>query len=156
MDSKLPIALSASALSLSVLEGIYFWNQINALRKDVSDMAIAMQTLLKKMEENKKQYDANAVQIQGGFNKAFGDMKDISKKLTRTRKDIETADGRCIQLDRTVTLTDYVAATDQENVENLDDVQARWSPDTNAAELAYILYQVPVLVGVHASRMLPK
>ena len=27
--------------------------------------------------------------------------------------------------------------------------------DTNAAELAYILYQVPVLVAVHGSEMLP-
>jgi hypothetical protein len=29
-----------------------------------------------------------------------------------------------------------------------------WSSDMNAAELAYILYQVPVLVAVHASEML--
>ena len=38
----------------------------------------------------------------------------------------------------------------------IEDSQARWSSNTNAAELAYILYQVPVLVAVHASRMLPK
>jgi hypothetical protein len=37
-----------------------------------------------------------------------------------------------------------------------EDVQARWSDETNAAELAYILYQVPVMVAVHASRMLPR
>ncbi|RPJ02710.1 MAG: hypothetical protein EHM39_01280 [Chloroflexi bacterium] len=36
-----------------------------------------------------------------------------------------------------------------------DDIKITWTPNTNAAELAYILYQVPVLVGVHASEMLP-
>ena len=70
-------------------------------------------------------------------------------------KNIETADGSCIELDRTITFNTY-QATDEENVVITDDVQARWSPDTNAAELAYILYQVPVMVAVHASRMLPK
>lgn len=44
----------------------------------------------------------------------------------------------------------------QEKFEQYDeDVQVTWTPGTNAAELAYILYQVPVLVGVHASEMLP-
>jgi hypothetical protein len=32
----------------------------------------------------------------------------------------------------------------------------RWHSDTDAAELAYILYQVPVLVAVHAAEMLPR
>ncbi|MCY0986659.1 hypothetical protein OV203_05980 [Nannocystis sp. ILAH1] len=36
-----------------------------------------------------------------------------------------------------------------------EDAQASWDANTNSAELAYILYQVPVLVAVHASRMLP-
>lgn len=71
-------------------------------------------------------------------------------------EDVETPDGKCIQLNKTITKDTYAATLDQENRDMLDDVQARWSPDTNAAELAYILYQVPVLVGVHASRMLPK
>ncbi|MGE8341124.1 MAG: hypothetical protein ACN6OI_08825 [Flavobacterium sp.] len=70
-------------------------------------------------------------------------------------KDIQTADGSCIEMNKTVTLK-TPNADDQENIKHPDDVQARWSPDTNSAELAYILYQVPVLVGVHASRMLPK
>jgi hypothetical protein len=30
-----------------------------------------------------------------------------------------------------------------------------WRADTNAAELAYILFQAPVLVAVHAAEMLP-
>ena len=70
--------------------------------------------------------------------------------------DIGTADGDCIELNKTISFQTYNAAIDQENKPNPDDVQAKWSPSANAAELAYILYQVPVLVGVHASRMLPK
>lgn len=35
-----------------------------------------------------------------------------------------------------------------------DDKNVVWNPDTNSAELAYILYQSPVLVAVHASEML--
>ncbi len=37
-----------------------------------------------------------------------------------------------------------------------EDIQIAWRPQMNAAELAYILYQVPVLVGVHAAEMLPE
>lgn len=66
-------------------------------------------------------------------------------------QDIETPEGACIQLNKTIALPAPGSLPDQVP----DDIQARWSPDTNAAELAYILYQVPVLVGVHASRMLP-
>lgn len=37
-----------------------------------------------------------------------------------------------------------------------EDKQFAWRADTHAAELAYILYQVPVLMAVHAAEMLPK
>ena len=37
-----------------------------------------------------------------------------------------------------------------------EDARFRWRAATDAAELAYILYQVPVLMSVHASEMLPK
>jgi hypothetical protein len=72
-----------------------------------------------------------------------------------------TQDGKCIELNSTASFTTANFNVpdpdiDQENVKQLDDIQAGWTPDSNAAELAYILYQVPVLVGVHASRMLPK
>lgn len=70
--------------------------------------------------------------------------------------DVGTSDGRCIEIDRTINFQAYDSGQDQENKADPDDIQARWSPATNSAELAYILYQVPVLVGVHASRMLPK
>lgn len=37
-----------------------------------------------------------------------------------------------------------------------EDMHLTWNKDLNAAEVAYILHQVPVLVAVHASGMLPK
>jgi hypothetical protein len=37
-----------------------------------------------------------------------------------------------------------------------EDTQIPWNANTNAADLAYILYQVPVLVAVHGAEMLPK
>jgi hypothetical protein len=43
----------------------------------------------------------------------------------------------------------------EKNEQRREDMQVRWHRDMNAAELAYILYQVPVLVAVHASEMLP-
>jgi hypothetical protein len=36
-----------------------------------------------------------------------------------------------------------------------EDSHLSWDSNMNSAELAYILYQVPVLVGVHAAEMLP-
>ncbi|MBD1848274.1 hypothetical protein H6F89_33990 [Cyanobacteria bacterium FACHB-63] len=39
--------------------------------------------------------------------------------------------------------------------QHTEDMQITWSNSVSAAELAYILYQVPVLVAVHASKMLP-
>ncbi|MDQ3516396.1 MAG: hypothetical protein M3403_06435, partial [Gemmatimonadota bacterium] len=37
-----------------------------------------------------------------------------------------------------------------------EDAAVEWHKDMSAADLAYILYQVPVLVAVHASEMLPQ
>lgn len=37
-----------------------------------------------------------------------------------------------------------------------EDMHLTWNQNMNAAEVAYILYQTPVLVAVHASEMLPK
>ena len=71
-------------------------------------------------------------------------------------EDIGTQDGKCIELNNSITFTTYNNDVDQENRPNEDDIQARWNPNTNAAELAYILYQVPVMVAVHAAKMLPK
>lgn len=45
----------------------------------------------------------------------------------------------------------------QEKVDQFnEDKSLVWDSNTNAAVLAYILYQVPVLVAVHAAEMLPK
>jgi hypothetical protein len=43
-----------------------------------------------------------------------------------------------------------------EMAQHLEDKQVRWTRDTNAADVAYVLYQLPVLVAVHAAEMLPK
>jgi len=47
------------------------------------------------------------------------------------------------------------APDSEEGKQQREDVQVRWNA-SNAAELAYILYQVPVMIGVHAMEMLPK
>lgn len=39
--------------------------------------------------------------------------------------------------------------------QHAEDTKLKWHADTNAAELAYILYQAPMLVAVHAKVMLP-
>ena len=37
-----------------------------------------------------------------------------------------------------------------------EDKNIEWSKDMSSSELAYVLYQVPVLVAVHATEMLPQ
>jgi hypothetical protein len=45
---------------------------------------------------------------------------------------------------------------DAEKVEQrADDMAVSWKKNMNAADVAYILYQVPVLMAVHAVEMLP-
>ena len=56
-------------------------------------------------------------------------------------------------------LPEELAGSEEEvtpaEIQHAEDVALTWHPNTNAAELAYILYQVPVLVAVHAREMLP-
>ena len=40
--------------------------------------------------------------------------------------------------------------------QNAEDKNILWNQDMKAADLAYILYQVPVMIAIHASEMLPK
>ena len=47
-------------------------------------------------------------------------------------------------------------ADQEKDVQHQDDTKIVWSHDMSSAELAYILWQAPVLVAVHASEMLPK
>jgi hypothetical protein len=46
------------------------------------------------------------------------------------------------------------AADPTQQAQHDEDAAYRWRADTNAAELAYILYQLPVLMAVHAAEML--
>lgn len=64
--------------------------------------------------------------------------------------------GGVVTLGTSLPLTKpWVYSIDGENRPDDDDAQASWNAATDASELAYILYRVPVLVAVHASRMLP-
>ena len=64
-----------------------------------------------------------------------------------------------MRIDKTIVLTPpgnwNPNSADADNKPNPEDAAAHFSPQTSAAELAYILYQVPAMVAVHASRMLP-
>lgn len=78
-------------------------------------------------------------------------------------KDIETENGKCIELVKnsvgsnlSISFNTYDEGLDQENKVYPDDAQAQWNDQITSAELAYILYQVPVMVAVHGSRMLPE
>lgn len=54
------------------------------------------------------------------------------------------------------TLIDPSGANEHEQEQYDEDVAIAWNQNTNAADLAYVLYQVPVLVAVHGAEMLPK
>jgi hypothetical protein len=57
----------------------------------------------------------------------------------------------------TITLSPLDPSSDgSKGEQRADDNFVSWNKDMNAADVAYILYQVPVLVAVHASEMLPK
>jgi hypothetical protein len=45
---------------------------------------------------------------------------------------------------------------DEKRTQHLDDVQVQWNGSVSSSEMAYILYQVPVMVAIHASEMLPR
>ncbi|MDT7827759.1 hypothetical protein RQM65_03655 [Pricia sp. S334] len=57
----------------------------------------------------------------------------------------------------TIEIADFNPTDEPEKEDqNPEDKNIIWSKDMNSAELAYILYQVPVMVAVHAAEMLPK
>ena len=84
----------------------------------------------------------------GGGSTTLQKWNDLSWSHIRTGGGQPLQDGQCIELH-------LIEREDPGGGGNSEDLQAAWSPDSNSAELAYILYQVPVLVGIHASRMLP-
>jgi hypothetical protein len=68
-----------------------------------------------------------------------------------------------VNLAKPVQLTDPIpAGTDKPNGledQHKEDLNIQWNTNgksVDAADLAYMLYQVPVLVAIHASEMLPK
>lgn len=48
------------------------------------------------------------------------------------------------------------AGEEEKEEQRKEDVHIRWSDDVSAAELAYILFQAPAMVAVHAAEMLPR
>jgi hypothetical protein len=69
--------------------------------------------------------------------------------------------GKFITIDgaRTIIVPDPDPGTpsddEEQQQQQKEDSHVVWRSMINAAELAYILYQVPVLIGVHAAEMLP-
>ncbi|MDZ7268419.1 MAG: hypothetical protein ONB48_11855 [candidate division KSB1 bacterium] len=64
------------------------------------------------------------------------------------------ANSRFLRLgEKSITLTDPGSGSEA-RPQYQEDSRFRWHADTHAAEVAYILYQVPVLVAVHAAEML--
>jgi len=56
---------------------------------------------------------------------------------------------------QTITLTSPGGpATSDAQIQFDEDHHITWSPGTNAGDLAYVLYQVPVLVAVHTAELL--
>jgi len=56
---------------------------------------------------------------------------------------------------RRITVRDPDTPDNDTEQQQKEDSHVIWQSTINAAELAYILYQVPVLIGVHAAEMLP-
>ncbi|MGJ3246520.1 MAG: hypothetical protein ACFE0I_10640 [Elainellaceae cyanobacterium] len=55
-----------------------------------------------------------------------------------------------------ITLTEPPEDDQEGRQQYAEDVQVTWTGSVSAAEMAYIMYQVPVRVAVHASEMLPE
>jgi hypothetical protein len=70
----------------------------------------------------------------------------------------DTSGGKFLSIHDTRTIgistPDGTGDVDEEKQKS-EDSHIAWGSGSNAAELAYILYQVPVLIGVHAAEMLP-
>lgn len=56
---------------------------------------------------------------------------------------------------RAIQVIDPGTPSDDEEQQQKEDSHVVWRSSMNAAELAYILYQAPVLMGVHAAEILP-
>jgi hypothetical protein len=88
-------------------------------------------------------------EVDGGVPPKLNNWNNLSWKNTGT------APGTCLQINQTFSLTKVPKGPNDETNNHEEDVNAHWDGNTDAAQLAYILYQVPMMVAVHASRMLP-
>ena len=95
-----------------------------------------------------------------------GDPNDFSETEVELWNDLSwshvvdnVTEGDFIRIDetRTISVPDTSGAvTDVQKAQQIkEDSHVQWQSSMNAAELAYILFQVPVLMGVHAAEMLP-
>ncbi len=63
--------------------------------------------------------------------------------------------GELVGVGATTPTFTLAAPTEPEKAtQHADDVQVSWGPTMTAADAAYVMYQAPVLVGVHAAEML--
>lgn len=89
-----------------------------------------------------------------------GDSRDNVKvwnDLSWSHMDPPVEDGDFLQTNQDINLKPLNLPNEVEKTDQKDeDTSINWDENMSSADLAYILYQVPVLVGVHASGMLPK
>ena len=65
-----------------------------------------------------------------------------------------TAEGKCLEITQNIVIEKEPTNANEQDKNNTEDTYAKWDGATDAAQLAYILYQVPVMVAIHSSRML--
>jgi len=65
-----------------------------------------------------------------------------------------TAPGKCLAIDKNLPIVPEPTDANEQDKHHPEDDQAFWNTSTDAAQLAYILYQVPMMVAVHGSKML--
>jgi hypothetical protein len=84
----------------------------------------------------------------------------IWSDLTWNHAAPEAAPGAHLTLTQAIQLVEPTDASQAEFTARKaqwgEDKQVRWGPTTDAAEVAYVLYQSPALVAVHATEMLPR
>ncbi len=87
---------------------------------------------------------------------SLDDVK-VWNDLSWSHMDPPVDDGDFLQTTQNINLKPLKLPDEQKKVDQKkEDAEIHWNQDMSSADLAYILYQVPVLVGVHASEMLPK
>jgi len=69
--------------------------------------------------------------------------------------DVEAGKYLAISGTRTIKISAPISGDGDEYQQKTEDSNLEWNSNMSAAELAYILFQVPVLIGIHAAEMLP-